>query len=87
MLAYIVYVLVDKTPEKGGNKIMWMRKLTWWKYMRDFFPVKLIKTVDLSPEKTYIFGYHPHGIIGLGAWVNFITDANDFSELFKGAVC
>ena len=57
--------------------------------MRDYFPVSLIKTVDLDPKNRYVFGYHPHGIyelikgiIGLGAWVNFITDANDFSIHF-----
>jgi 2-acylglycerol O-acyltransferase 2 len=52
--------------------------------MRDFFPVELQKTAELPAEKTYIFGYHPHGIIGLGAWVNFITEANGFSQLFPG---
>jgi 2-acylglycerol O-acyltransferase 2 len=52
--------------------------------MRDFFPISLVKTVDLDPRKNYVFGYHPHGIISLGAWVNFATEANNFSSLFKG---
>jgi len=32
-----------------------------WRYFVNYFPMELKKEVDLSPEKTYIFGYHPHG--------------------------
>jgi hypothetical protein len=42
--------------------------------MADYFPIRLHKTVDIPPTKSYIFGYHPHGIISLGAFVNFATD-------------
>lgn len=52
--------------------------------MRDYFPVSLVKESELDPSKAYVFGYHPHGIIGLGAWVNFITEGNEFSSLFPG---
>lgn len=52
--------------------------------MRDYFPVRLVKTVDLDPSKNYVFGYHPHGIIGMGAWINFATEANQFSNVFTG---
>ena len=60
---------------------MWVRKWTFWKLVRDFFPIKIQKTVDLDPSKNYVFGYHPHGIIGVGAMVNFGTEANYFSSL------
>lgn len=52
--------------------------------MRDYFPIRLVKTVDLDPSKNYVFGYHPHGIISLGAWINFATEATCFSSVFKG---
>ena len=29
-----------------------------------------------------MFGYHPHGIIGIGACTNFATEANDVSARF-----
>ncbi|KAI8912685.1 diacylglycerol acyltransferase [Gorgonomyces haynaldii] len=84
MVGYGLWIFLDQTPVKGGRKWEWVRQWTWWKYMRDFFPVSLVKTHDLDPSKKYLFGYHPHGIIGLGAWVNFITEGNDFSLQFPG---
>ena len=32
----------------------------------------------------YIFGYHPHGIMGLGAFCNFSTEATEVSKKFPG---
>jgi 2-acylglycerol O-acyltransferase 2 len=84
IIAYLIYIALDPSPELGNRKSMFFRDLTLWKYMRDYFPMKLVKTVDLDPSKNYIFGYHPHGIISLGAWVNFGTDANFFSHIFTG---
>jgi 2-acylglycerol O-acyltransferase 2 len=83
-LAYLIYLAMDPAPEMGGRKAMWFRKLSVWTFMRDYFPVKLVKTHELDPAKNYVFGYHPHGIIGMGAWVNFATEANHFSEMFPG---
>ncbi|KAF9920592.1 diacylglycerol O-acyltransferase 1 [Linnemannia zychae] len=44
----------------------------------------LIKEGDLDPSKNYIFGYHPHGIISLGAVCTFGTEGLDFSKKFPG---
>ncbi|TGZ70477.1 hypothetical protein CRM22_003171 [Opisthorchis felineus] len=35
-------------------------------------------------NRNYLVGYHPHGIFGVGAFVNFATEANRFSTLFPG---
>ncbi|EGF76324.1 hypothetical protein BATDEDRAFT_92838 [Batrachochytrium dendrobatidis JAM81] len=83
-LGYIVYIMLDSTPQQGGRKVMWLRRLSLWKWLADFFPISLVKTVDLDPKKNYVFGYHPHGIISLGAWSNFATEATHFSQEFKG---
>jgi 2-acylglycerol O-acyltransferase 2 len=32
-------------------------------------------------------GYHPHGIISMGAFANFATEANCISELLPGIDC
>ncbi|GAA5844974.1 hypothetical protein JCM11251_003169 [Rhodosporidiobolus azoricus] len=48
-----------------------------------FFPF-LLQTADLPPSRRYIFGYHPHGVIGMGAIANFGTEATGFSRLFPG---
>eukprot|EP00640_Fibrocapsa_japonica_P002168 CAMPEP_0113935124 /NCGR_PEP_ID=MMETSP1339-20121228/2348_1 /TAXON_ID=94617 /ORGANISM="Fibrocapsa japonica" /LENGTH=338 /DNA_ID=CAMNT_0000937175 /DNA_START=315 /DNA_END=1331 /DNA_ORIENTATION=- /assembly_acc=CAM_ASM_000762 len=78
--------LLDKTPARGGWKIKkrhWLYELNG-KLCCEFFPVSLVKTTDLAPDASYIFGYHPHGILSLGAWCNFCTDGTGFSGLFPG---
>lgn len=44
----------------------------------------LHKTRSLDPGQKYIFGYHPHGIISMGALGSFATEATGFSKLFPG---
>ena len=64
---------------------MFVRRLRFWKWMADYFPMKLERSTGFfDPKKNYLFGYHPHGIIGLGAFTNFGTEANQFSKLFPG---
>ncbi|KAJ3153511.1 diacylglycerol O-acyltransferase 1 [Geranomyces variabilis] len=83
-LAYLVFLALDPSPETGGRRIMLFRKLPLWKWMKDYFPIALVKTAELDPSKNYLFGYHPHGIIALGAWTNFGTEASDFAGKFPG---
>lgn len=45
---------------------------------------QLVKTVDLHPNKNYILGYHPHGIMSTGAFATFGTDTCRFTEVFPG---
>ncbi|XP_037263744.1 diacylglycerol O-acyltransferase 2-like isoform X2 [Falco rusticolus] len=45
---------------------------------------KLVKTHDLSPSHNYIIGSHPHGILCVGAFCNFITGSTGFGEMFPG---
>ena len=78
------YLIDGKTPEHGGRRSNFMRKLRIWKYFRDYFPITLIKTAELDPSKNYVFGYHPHGILCAGAFCNFATEATDFSSVFPG---
>jgi hypothetical protein len=61
-----------------------MRRLFIWKWMGDYFPLNLVKTAELPPNVPYIFGYHPHGIISLGACTAFATEAGDFERKFPG---
>ncbi|KAI9218719.1 diacylglycerol acyltransferase [Blastocladiella britannica] len=85
-LAYLVWLtLIDKRPDRGGGRIVQsLRHAQLWKYMSKYFPVELVKEADLDPSRNYIFGYHPHGILGLGAWTNFVTEGNEFSQQFPG---
>ncbi|KAI9168553.1 diacylglycerol O-acyltransferase 1 [Blastocladiella emersonii ATCC 22665] len=84
-LAYMTWVLFwDRAAETGGRRSTLVRRLPVWTWMRDFFPAVLIKEADLDADRNYVFGYHPHGVISLGAWINFATEANGFSGLFPG---
>ncbi|RWR98368.1 hypothetical protein B4U79_03295, partial [Dinothrombium tinctorium] len=58
------------------------RRFFLWRYYAEYFPIKLHKTADLNPNKNYIIGYHPHGILPFGAFANFNTEATGFSEKF-----
>ncbi|XP_055429570.1 2-acylglycerol O-acyltransferase 1 isoform X2 [Bubalus kerabau] len=46
--------------------------------------LELIKTWDLDPSHNYIFGFHPHGVLVVGAFGNFCTNYSAFKELFPG---
>ncbi|XP_030648954.1 diacylglycerol O-acyltransferase 2 [Chanos chanos] len=82
---YTTWLIFDwNTPKQGGRRSSWVRNWTVWTYFRDYFPIRLIKTHNLLPNRNYIFGYHPHGILCFGAFCNFGTEATGFSEKFPG---
>merc|ERR1719482_1396756 len=55
--------------------------------MADYFPVELRKMnpeAEFSPENVYLFGYHPHGVISVGCFMNFAASVTGFPSLFPG---
>ncbi|XP_062036159.1 2-acylglycerol O-acyltransferase 2-B-like [Lepus europaeus] len=38
----------------------------------------------VGPSQNYLFGFHPHGVLAVGAFSNFCTEATGFSRLFPG---
>ncbi|XP_077399898.1 2-acylglycerol O-acyltransferase 1 isoform X2 [Vanacampus margaritifer] len=63
-LLYAGWLWLDwDTPICGGRRCQWIRRWSVWEHFRDYFPIKLVKTVDLDPDKNYIFGFHPHGLV------------------------
>ncbi|KAK9402587.1 2-acylglycerol O-acyltransferase 2-A-like [Crotalus adamanteus] len=82
---YAVWWAFDwDTPSKGGRSSHRMQNSVIWRYMKDYFPVSLVKTADLDPSKNYIFGFHPHAILPAGGFINLCTEANGFSKHFPG---
>ncbi|KAK2828501.1 hypothetical protein Q5P01_019535 [Channa striata] len=82
---YFIWLVSDwHTPERGGRRTIFVRKWRVWEHFRDFFPVKLVKTAELNPNKNYILGYHPHGIMSAGAFSCFSTDSCGFTKEFPG---
>ncbi|XP_044524859.1 2-acylglycerol O-acyltransferase 2 [Gracilinanus agilis] len=84
-MLYSAWWYLDRdTPRKGGRQIQAMKRWRVWKYLADYFPVSLIKTVDLDPTQNYIAGFHPHGVLATGAFTNFCTEGTGFSSVFPG---
>ncbi|KAI7861732.1 diacylglycerol acyltransferase-domain-containing protein [Spinellus fusiger] len=86
ILAYTTYLVFDKAHESGGRRISWFRHSRIWRHFAGYFPISLVKECKLDPDRNYVFGYHPHGIISMGALCNFGTEATHFSSLFPGIV-
>ncbi|KRY90626.1 2-acylglycerol O-acyltransferase 2, partial [Trichinella pseudospiralis] len=87
VLLYSLWLYVDQeAPKRGSRPKDWFRRWSMWDHLRDYFPIELIKTADLPPDRNYLFGYHPHGIMSFGAFCNFCTEATNFSQLFPGVV-
>ena len=80
------FILNSRSPYQGGCSppLQIVRRWKIWRYFCDYFPIRLVKTTDLDPKDNYIFCYHPHGVLCLGAQGNFCGDATGFSEKFPG---
>ncbi|XP_004475980.1 acyl-CoA wax alcohol acyltransferase 1 [Dasypus novemcinctus] len=82
---YFAWLFRDwKTPDQGGRRSAWVRNWYIWTYVRDYFPIMILKTKDLPPEHNYLLGVHPHGILSFGAFCNLCTEATGFSKIFPG---
>ena len=84
IIYYIWYLLDSPIPERGGRTVESVRSWRVWRWYRDYFPIKLVKTADLDPAKNYLLVLHPHGVLCVGAWCNFATNATGFREKFPG---
>lgn len=81
---YIGFMVFDKSYLNGSRKLKLFREATIWKWFAEFFPTKIVVEAELDPTKNYIFGYHPHGIISTGAFINFATEATNISKVLPG---
>ena len=73
--AYMLWMLfLDSSATSGARNLRSLRTARWWHYYADFFPITLVKTHELDPSQRYVFGYHPHGIISVGAISAFGTE-------------
>lgn len=65
-LAYLAFCYIDrKTPDIGGRGIgsIWFRSLPIWRYFSNYFPVDLVRTAKLRPNRNYLFACFPHGLM------------------------
>jgi 2-acylglycerol O-acyltransferase 2 len=84
-LAYAIFYYFDKeTPRKGGRLIKSGRYMKIYKYYANYFPLNVIKTAELDPNRNYLFCASPHGIVCFGLFGNLVTEGTHFSEKFPG---
>lgn len=62
----------------------WMRSNVVWRYFCNYFPVKVIKTVELDSTKSYLFIIVPHGLASAGVISVFAADGVGHKEIFPG---
>ena len=43
-------------PKRGGHPFAPLLKWRFWAYYRQYFPIELVKTAELSPKHNYVFG-------------------------------
>jgi len=77
-------VMTCNTGGRRGFLVPWVRGWTLWSWYRDYFPIQLVKTADLDPEKKYLICCHPHGILCFGAVCCFGSESCHFSLKFPG---
>ena len=65
---------------EGGRRWKWWRNLFVWRHLRDYFPVRTVKTAELDPTRNYIIGSHPHGLMCLGAGLSYVAKGDDNLE-------
>lgn len=86
ILVYLPWVLLDRSPWKGGvPPSTWMRSHWVWKHWAEYFPASLIKAnpdADFAGDRPVMMGYHPHGILSFGAFLNYGTDVTGWAEKF-----
>ncbi|KFO29875.1 Acyl-CoA wax alcohol acyltransferase 2, partial [Fukomys damarensis] len=86
VLIFIWLAFDWKTPEQGGRRLNWVRRWRLWRYYCNYFPIKLLKTHDISPSHNYILVCHPHGLMSHAVFGNFATEATGFSKIFPGII-
>lgn len=85
LVPYLIWIFfIDKAPRTGSRVPRW-RDLSLGRHFVDYFPITLDRaSPPLGPSRRYVFCYHPHGIISLGAIGCFGFDAAGFPQLFPG---
>lgn len=83
-IVYFIFMNFDDAAENGGRRINFIRNLRLWSWVADYFPVRIVREVELDASRNYIFGYHPHGIISIGAFTAFGTEGANYNSHFPG---
>ncbi|XP_055349310.1 acyl-CoA wax alcohol acyltransferase 1-like [Paramacrobiotus metropolitanus] len=85
-LLYLVWYVYDwDQSSRGGHRWPAFQRSIFWHWVRDYFPVRLIKTAELDPRKKYLMAGHPHGpTMAFGFITAMCTEALGFRKMFPG---
>lgn len=86
-LGFVYYdVVFARTGDRGGRGqgVAWIRNFPVWKYCLNYYPLDLIKTVDLPADRNYLICFFPHGILSYGMATTFCTNHSKWPKLFPG---
>uniref|UniRef100_A0A914H1B0 Acyltransferase n=1 Tax=Globodera rostochiensis TaxID=31243 RepID=A0A914H1B0_GLORO len=82
---YMIWYISDfDAPRRGAHFNESVYKWPIWTHLANFFPIEVVKTAEIPPNRNYIFSAHPHGILGTSSTVLFGTNGLNFSGLFPG---
>lgn len=87
VVAYFGHILMDSSHEHGGKPSAWVKTHSFWVHVTKYFPIELQKMnpdTQFPADAVYLFGYHPHGVWGIGCFLNFLTTATGFDSMFPG---
>eukprot|EP01091_Cochliopodium_minus_P017859 TRINITY_DN7100_c0_g1_i2.p1 TRINITY_DN7100_c0_g1~~TRINITY_DN7100_c0_g1_i2.p1 ORF type:complete len:358 (-),score=68.08 TRINITY_DN7100_c0_g1_i2:26-1099(-) len=91
-IPYLLYIgwiaFVDRNASKnGGRNPQYLREMGFWKHFRGYFPANVVETKKLDPKKKYLFAFHPHGIIGMSVWANFLNNMSGCLKDINYRIC
>ncbi|XP_073812549.1 diacylglycerol O-acyltransferase 2-like [Musca autumnalis] len=87
LLIYLAYGYFDHTKRASavdGNGWKFLRNNFMTNHSRDYFPIELIKTAELTPDRNYLVASFPHGIIGTGVTHNMGNNIGKWLKLYPG---
>lgn len=85
-IIYLIWMLIiDKDIcDQGGRRVEWVRSWKWWKYLKEYYPIKLerVPWLELDPKRNYLFCCFPHGILPTSTFSAFCDNSSEFHSLF-----
>lgn len=86
VLLYLLWIfVVDKNIcDRGGRTMECFRDFFLWKHFANYFPITSILSapLELDPKKSYIFACFPHGLLCLGATIEFRSNYGNSKTFF-----
>ncbi|CBZ54227.1 Diacylglycerol acyl transferase, related [Neospora caninum Liverpool] len=66
--------LAERFGKPLGLPSKWLRTLPFWNWLAEYFPFTLLKenpAAQFATDKNYLFGFHPHGVLGFSCCGQF----------------